>query len=46
MTIKELYEWAIENHVEDFEISVCQKDGCYSTYIEPYIRYSYCEVEL
>jgi hypothetical protein len=29
MTIKELYEWACENHIEDYDIYARTCDGCY-----------------
>jgi hypothetical protein len=31
MTVKELYEWAIENNAEDYDIEISYRDGggCY-----------------
>lgn len=30
MTIKELYQWAIENNIEDYDIKIC--DDAYGWY--------------
>lgn len=54
MTIKELYEWACENDVEDYDISVMSNEGseygdyyCYSSlYVDPKIYHVCKEVEL
>lgn len=46
MTIKELYEWAINNNVERYDIAVLGTDGCYTENIEPCIKEDIREVEL
>ena len=53
MTIYQLYQWAVENHVEDCELSVRDSDGWYTNNIEPEIithkyenGYAFKEVEL
>ena len=37
MTIKELYNWAVKNNVEDCDISVRDYSGSYSSNVEPEI---------
>ncbi len=34
MTVKEFYEWAVENHIEDFELRVDKISvyGCFTGY--------------
>ena len=46
MTITELYEWAIDNYVENYDISVLGTDGCFTGNIEPCIRDDVMEVGL
>lgn len=46
MTIKEFYEWACENKVENFDISVSQWDNSMTTMIEVNINYATKEVEI
>lgn len=35
MTIKELYEWAKENNVEEQPFNICRPDGMDSVYTPP-----------
>lgn len=30
MTIEELYQWAIKNHIEHYDIKVLERDGSYT----------------
>lgn len=48
MTIKELYEWAIQNNVENADIVVYDYDGAKTSYIEPTIiqHNGYVDVEV
>ena len=42
MTIKELYEWAVREHVENVDLVVRDLDGSETSYIEPNIvRHTY-----
>lgn len=46
MTIKELYEWSVENKVENYDISILGNDGCYTENVEPEINEDYKEIRL
>ena len=53
MTIQELYDWAKEHEVENYDLVIRDCDGSLTYYIEPVITthtYNngerYCEVEL
>lgn len=46
MTIKELYEWAEFNDVEDYEIIVKNDFGSKTSYVAPEINNKKKEVEL
>lgn len=39
MTIRELYEWAYREGVEDCELVVRDRDGWQTSYIEPTINH-------
>ena len=43
MTVKELYEWAVREGVEDADLVVREFDGSQTSYIEPYIVHHNCE---
>lgn len=46
MTIKELYEWAIEHNVLDYDITVLGSDGCLTQVYKAEIHNNTHEVEL
>lgn len=46
MTVKELYEWAIENHVEEYDLLVTDFSGTSTLWIQPEINHNIRTVEL
>ena len=42
MTIKELYDWAIENEVEDVDLLIRDCDGSYTYFVEPIVILRTC----
>ena len=37
MTIKELYEWAVKNKVENCDLTIPDRFGCYTDIVQPEI---------